>query len=360
MINFAVGPVESPQSVLALGALDSPYFRTGEFSEVVLESERILLSLLNAPEGSRVCFVTGSGTAAMESVVASVLNEHDHALVVDGGSFGHRFRQMLELHGVPHEAIELIGGTPLERGHLPINGYGSHTALLVNIHETSTGILYDAELLADYCRENDLLFIVDAISSFLADPLDMSRLGADVVITGSQKALACPPGVSVVVLSPRAQERIENKSCPSMYLSLGLMLENGVRGQTPFTPAVTIILQIHQRLREIEAVGIGAEICKVASIAALFRREASELPFEMRLTSPSNAATYCTCDFSARDLFERLKEEYGIWICPNGGPHADTSFRVGHIGALERSDVRLLIAAMHDLNRRGFMTRGGE
>lgn len=352
MINFAVGPVQSSESILSLGAVSSPYFRTEEFSEVVFDSERILLKLLNAPEGSRVCFVTGSGTAGMEATVASVLSGEDQALVIDGGSFGRRFRQLLELHGVPHEAIELEAGTPLEASHLERVDAGGLTSLLVNIHETSTGVLYDAGLLSGYCKEHDLLFVVDAISSFLADPLDMTGLGADVVITGSQKALACPPGISVVVLSPRAVERVLANRSHTMYLDLGLMLENGMRGQTPFTPAVTTILQIHQRLLEVEEVGIESEIAKVAGIAHLFRQEAEGLPFGMRLGSPSNAATYCTCTFSAKRLFNSLKDEYGIWICPNGGPMADTSFRVGHIGSIEQSDVRLLIAAMYDLVRR--------
>lgn len=234
MINFAVGPVESPDSVLAVGAHNSPYFRTPEFSDVVFDCERIMLGLLNAPEGSRACFITGSGTASMEAVVLNVLDTRDRGLVVDGGSFGHRFRQMLQLHGVPHDAIELQGGTPLTEAHLPKKG-DRYSALLVNIHETSTGILYNSKILSDFCKKNDSLFIVDAISSFLADPIDMAGLGIDVVIAGSQKALACPPGVSIVVLSPRALERIGCIACPSMYLDLSLMLKDGLRGQTPFT-----------------------------------------------------------------------------------------------------------------------------
>ena len=291
----------------------------------------------------------------MEAVVGGVLDNTDRAVVVDGGSFGHRFRQLLELHGIPNEAIELSDGEVLKIEHLNRCKTEHPTSILVNIHETSTGILYDAEMLARFSREHDSLLVFDAISSFLADPLDMSQLGVDVVITGSQKALACPPGISIVVLSPRAIERVRNVASTSMYLDLESMLDNGVRGQTPFTPAVTTILQIHQRLKNLEVVGVEAEIESIASRASFFREEARALPFEMRLESPSNAATYCTCEFSAKELFTRLKDEYGIWICPNGGENADSSFRVGHIGALKMSDIRLLLAAMHDLQHRGVL-----
>lgn len=89
----------------------------------------------------------------------------------------------------------------------PYEGKG-YTAFLVNKHETSTGVHYDMELISGFCKRNSLFMIVDCVSTFLADPFDMRELAADVMITGSQKALACPPGVSVLVLSPKALGRV--------------------------------------------------------------------------------------------------------------------------------------------------------
>ena len=91
MLNFTVGPVMGSDDILAIGAEQVPYFRTPEFSHMMLESERMVLKLAGAPEGSRAVFLTGSGTASMEASVAGLLGENDRALVVDGGSFGHRF-----------------------------------------------------------------------------------------------------------------------------------------------------------------------------------------------------------------------------------------------------------------------------
>ena len=108
MLNFAVGPVPSGPMVRALGGEDSPYFRTPEFSQTMLENEQMLCSFASAPKGSRAIFLTNSGTGAMEAAVMGLLDpEKDKALVVDGGSFGHRFRQMLDLHGIVNVAIEL-------------------------------------------------------------------------------------------------------------------------------------------------------------------------------------------------------------------------------------------------------------
>lgn len=208
MINFAVGPVPSSENVRAIGSLDTPYFRTPEFSHTMLENERLLCNLAHAPKGSRAIFPTCSGTGAMEAAIMGLLDPiNDKAIVVDGGSFGHRFRSMLELHGIDNVPIELVPGTPLTEADLEAINVGDCTAFLVNLGETSQGVLYDASLIGRFCREHDLFLIVDGISSFLADPFDMESMEADVLITDAQKALACPPGVAPMVLSPDAVKR---------------------------------------------------------------------------------------------------------------------------------------------------------
>ncbi|MFR3273674.1 MAG: hypothetical protein ACLTQI_07640 [Slackia sp.] len=107
MLNFTVGPVQSDERICALGANQVPYFRTPEFSEVMLENERLFLKFAGAPEGSRAVFLTGSGTAGMEAAVMNTLDASDKAIVVDGGSFGHRFVKLLEVHGIEHTASRL-------------------------------------------------------------------------------------------------------------------------------------------------------------------------------------------------------------------------------------------------------------
>ena len=360
MINFAVGPVPSSDEVRALGGLDVPYFRTDEFSHTMLENEKMILELAAAPEGSRAVFSTSSGTGAMEAVVMGTLSPvNDKALVVDGGTFGHRFVQLLGQHGIEHDVIKLEYGRPLSLKDLESYRDGGYTAFLVNLGETSQGILYDASLIGSFCEDQGLYLIVDGISSFLADPFDMSRMGADVLITDAQKALACPPGVAPIIFSPRALNRIASIKQPCTYFDLADLLKNQERGQTPFTPAVGVLLQIHARLTQI--VRDGGSVVEVAHRAAVaddFRNRIAEadLPLEMRLESPSNAVTYLTTEgFSAKQLVSDMISTYGIWLCPNGGERADCSFRVGHIGEHPLSDNALLVAALKDAQRRGLM-----
>ena len=102
MLNFTVGPVQSAECVKAIGAEDVPYFRTPEFSDVMLENESLIKEFANAPENSRVAFITGSGTASMEAAVMNCFSSDDLMMVISGGSFGHRFVKLSELHDIPY------------------------------------------------------------------------------------------------------------------------------------------------------------------------------------------------------------------------------------------------------------------
>lgn len=357
MLNFTVGPVMSSETVRGIGAEQVPYFRTPEFSEIMLENERLVKLFIKAEKDARVVFITGSGTSSMEATVMDVLSPDDKVLVIDGGSFGHRFVQMLELHHIPHSIIKMEFGHNIKKEQLiEFEGKG-YTAFLVNIDETSTGVLYDKKLISDFCRRNNMLFVVDAISSFLADDFDMADLGVDVVIAGSQKALACPPGISLIVLSKRAQECVEEHPMKCMYLSLKEALKNGERGQTSWTPAVGILRQINARLREIESAGgVENETSKVATIATDFRKRIKDMPFEIVSESLSNCVTPLhPTTTSAYDIFTILKNEYNIWVCPNGGELQDKVFRVGHIGALTIEDNIKLVDALKDMQKRGMI-----
>lgn len=359
MINFTVGPVQSSEAVRAIGAEQVPYFRTTEFSELMLENERLIKKFAHTTEDSKVVFMTCSGSGGMETAIMNTLTPCDKALVINGGSFGERFVELLTLHEIPFTEIKIEHGKALKPEHLaPYEGKG-YTAFLLQKHETSTGVHYDIDLVSEFCKRNNCFLIVDTISTFLCDPFDMAALEAGIMITGSQKALACPPGIAVMALAPSALERIEKTKCCCQYLDLKLALKNQERGQTPWTPAVGVLRQINVRLKEIDAAGGDkAEIERTAHLANYFRSKLKEnnLPFEIISESLSNAVTPLhPTTASAYDIFLKIKDEYGMWICPNGGSMKDTVFRVGHIGALTTADYDKLIAAFKDLQQKGFI-----
>lgn len=356
-INFTVGPVQMDDETRKIGMNQIPYFRTSEFSNLMLENEELIKKFSIAPENSRAVFMTGSGTASMEATVLNCLTKDDKVLVVNGGSFGKRFVELLKLYEIPHVEIKMNTGEQLTSEILEDYNNKDFTAFMINIHETSTGVRYDLDLIGNFCKKNNLLLIVDSISSFLADEIDMTKNKIDVLIIGSQKALACPPGISIIVLSESAINKIYKNDAKCYYLNLKSALENQKRGQTPFTPAVGILIQINNRLKLIDKNGgVKKEIEKTKHLAEYFRSKINNFPFKMVTDFPSNAVTSLySLNNRANEIFLTLKDNYNIWVCPNGGELKDKIFRVGHIGHLTEKDYDELINALEDMNKKGLL-----
>ena len=354
-LNFAVGPVMMQEDIRSIGSRQVPYFRTREFSGLMKENEQMLKELSGAGEGSRVVFLTGSGTAGMEMAVMNSFREKDRVLVINGGSFGGRFEQLCEIHGISAESILLSPGEPLTERHLEQYSGKGFTGMLINMHETTTGVLYDMGMVGEFCRRNHIFLVVDAISSFLADKVAMEEWGIDLLILSSQKALALPPGMSFLVLGEKALVRAGESEVKSLYFRISDYLRDGERGQTPYTPAVSVLLQLNYRLRQVLETGVENEIRRVKKLSGYFREHIKEMPFKFFTSSPSNAVTALVplTGVSAYQYFEKLDKEYNIWVCPNGGALKDKVFRVGHIGAVGQKDYARLLDALRRIVEEG-------
>jgi aspartate aminotransferase-like enzyme len=350
---FTVGPVQMYPESLRIASQQIPYFRTEEFSQTVLECEKMMCALAAAPTGSRMILLTASGTGAMEAAVLNLLGPEDRALIVVGGGFGQRFCDICEDHGIPYDAIRLEPGQSIKPARIDALELENYKALLVNAHETSTGVLYDLDRLGAACRRSGTFFIVDAISAFLCDPIDMAGLGIDLFMTGSQKALALAPGLSILILGPRALEDVKRRKIRSHYFAFPRYLADAERGQTPFTPAVGVILQLHERLNSIMAVGAAELTRRCSALAMHFRASINGLPFAVFPDSPSNALTALTPTngASAYDIYSTLKSRFCLVVTPNGGALRDKVFRVGHMGNLAKSDMDVLATALKEISK---------
>lgn len=361
MINFTVGPVQMDEETRKLGSEQIPYFRTPEFSSIMKENEKLLCEFFDAPENSRVVFMTGSGTASMEGGVINFFNKDDKVIVVNGGSFGHRLVELCEIHEIPFTEIKLDFGMPLKKEKLVEFENAGYTGFLVQLCETSTGVLYDMDMIGEFCQRNGIFLFVDAVSGFMADKFSMKEMHVNAAITGSQKALALPPSMSFTVLDEKAIERCKKNNIKSLYFNYPMYLKDGERGQTPFTPAVGTLLQLNEKLRRIEALGGIPEMNKRAKERAeYFRERIKNLPLKMFMEKAcsSNCVTALTpsnSNVNAHKIFEIIKDEYGIWICPNAGELADKVFRVGHIGAIEKEEIDKLIEVFENLVNRDLL-----
>ena len=196
-----------------------------------------------------------------------------------------------------------------------------------------------------------MLYVVDGISTVFADPFEMEAWGVDALICSSQKALALPPGLSFITVNSSACERIAQSDVKSMYFDLKDYLKNMERGQTPFTPAVGIIMQLYARLKALCARGMDAVIQEHAARAAYFRQLCKENGITVAAFPKSNALTPIEFpEGNAYEVFLELKDKHQIMLTPNGGALSGKVLRVGHLGALTNKDydevIRLLKEVM--------------
>jgi len=321
-----------------------PYFRTSEFSSMMLETGRLLKSFVGTSQDSEVIYLTASGTAAMEASVVNCLGPNDKALVINGGTFGRRFVEICQCHSISHDALTVGFGDILRPDDLLPYDSKDYSALLVNLHETSTGQLYSIELLSDFCRRNGMLLIVDAISTFLCDPYEMDKNGVDVTILSSQKGLCLSPGLSMVVLNAKMAERLKDcKETFSIYFDYVSYLKNIERGQTPFTPAVGVLCELNDMLKVISGISLKKRLQEVSEKCECFRDSIRARRVAIPQYPLSNALTPVIFDRDiAYDIFNYLKDEFEIFTNPTGGEFGKRVLRIAHVGDNSVDDYRQL------------------
>lgn len=345
---FTVGPVEMEDEIRLMGGEPIPYFRTPEFSDLMLDMDRMLKDLMGASQDDKSVYITASGTAAMEAAVLNCFDGQDYLLIINGGTFGQRFVDICQVHDIPFLELKIPYGEVLTADMLSVFEDEQLSGMLVNLDETSTGQLYDIGLLSEFCQRKKMYLMVDAISTFLCDSYEMELYGIDVTIISSQKGLCVPPGMSVVVLSQRMiEERVLKSRIKSLYFDFKFYLKNFERGQTPYTPAIGICLQMHQALCRIEEMGLECHLGHIAEVARDFRERMVSLPVSSPSYPLSNAITPVIFDKPiAYYVFERLKDAYDIMVNPTGGATHDTVLRVAHIGKTTVEDNTFLLNKM--------------
>jgi aspartate aminotransferase-like enzyme len=350
-ISFIPGPVTPFEAVKSVNIWNRPYFRGQEFSQITLECKNEILRIFNAPDGSEVVFLASSGTGGMEASVINFALQSRKSLVINGGAFGERFCQIFNSLKRPYRQFVVPSRSDIDLERLELN---DDEDLYINAHETTTGMAYDLNALAKYRGDikSKGLFIVDGISCYLTDPISMTEQGIDALVVGSQKAFGLICGLALVVLSPKAVERILDNSeeCASLYFDFRSYISNMKRGQTPFTPPVEAIMQLHGMLGYIKSVGVESLQEKAKSNATYFRDllTKSNLPIEFYSPKMPNSLTACVVsgELKANEIVSALSQKHGIDIAPNGGQLADVVFRVAHMGYQTHQEIDLLVSAL--------------
>lgn len=341
-----VFPGNIEDSILQIGGKPFPYMRTEEFSELVKDSERMLLELMHCPDG-RVIFYTASGTGAMDAVVTNYVTQCKKVFIIAGGSFGYRWKDLCDYYNCPSDVFAVPFACDINYMQLEESVAASRPdVFLCQHHETSTGQLYNMEKISAICKKYNVSLVVDAISSFLTDELDMATLGIDICITSSQKGLNIAPGLSFLFLSPKIL--LSAFACKSYYFDFAENLKNLERGQTPYSPATSLFFQLHARLQVDIALGTEPLIASVRAKALYFRELCKQNDWEVPAEVPSNCITGFFVRKNGDILFKELLKQ-NIYIMPGG---TAGYFRVSHIGVQTHEDLDDLAKSIKDIENR--------
>ena len=343
-----VFPGNIDDDIMAIGSLPFIYMRTDKFSEINKESEKMLLDLIHCKSGRTIIY-TGSGTGAMSAVVENYCTTKKKAFVIDGGSFGHRWYQMCEYYGVDAVDYKVEFAKDINYDDLEATVAAEQPdVFLCQHHETSSGQLFDLGQISNICHKYKVSLVVDVISSFLAEPINMDELGIDICITSTQKGLNIPPGLSVLFLSPALDGYEFNHK--GYYWDFDDNLSNLKRGQTPFSPATILYLQLHSRLKQLtEEGGEQKNIEDVRHRATVFRNYCRQYGWKVAADNPSYAVTgFQTKDDASRKIFNGLIDRYDTYIMPGAVPGF---YRVSHMGLQTDKELELLARHIHELEQ---------
>jgi aspartate aminotransferase-like enzyme len=303
-----------------------------------------------------VMILSASGTGGLEAAVTSTLSPGDKVLAVSIGAFGDRFAAIAETFGaqvtmLPYEWGQAADPEDVRKA---LAADPDITAVLVTHNETSTGVTNPLEEIAKVVREADKLLLVDAVSSLGAIPLDMDGWGLDVVVTGSQKGWMVPPGLAFVSLSERAWKANESARMPRFYLDLARHRDLLHKGQTPWTPTMSVFFGLDVALKRMAAEGLESIHARHAGIGRMVREGVKELGLELlaadeRYASSTVTAIRCPEGVEVAALRKTLEDEHNVVVAGGQAKLSGKIFRIGHLGLVSEEDIRHALDALTEV-----------
>lgn len=353
-------PGPAPVHPAATGAAVEPllHHRSPEFKPRFAAVQRGLQAAFRT--AGPVAVIASSGTGAMEAALVNLFAPGDRIVVLAAGKFGHRWAEVCDAFGMRVKEITIPAGAAFDADDAADAVAASRpvTGLVLTASETSTGSAFDVEAIAAAARrvEPDVAIVVDAITGIGAMPIHTDAWELDAVCGGSQKAFMIPPGLGFVACSPRGWERInEERSKPRYYFDLRKYEQRAADGQTPFTPATGLVLELEAALGAIEAAGgIEALEHNAQRLAAATRAAAEALGLELlapQAPSPAVTAIKVAASGTAPEIVAALRDEHGVQIAGGQGDLKPDIFRIGHLGYIDEFDLLATLATLERVLR---------
>ena len=351
------GPINFDPGVLRAMSAPTASHVSPEFIALFGETLDWMKQVFFAPSGTPFV-IAGSGTLAMDIAASNLTEPGDKAIVISTGYFGDRMVNILERYGAEVTPLRAPVGDVIALNQIDAELARVKPKLLLMTHvDTSTGVAVDVRAIAALGRKHNALVIVDGVCSVGGMELQQEAWGIDVAFTASQKAIGVPPGLALVVASPRAIESFKKRESPvgSYYADwaswLPVMEAYSARKPAYFgTPAVNLVYALHESLRKILSEGMNQRVARHKKMSDAFKAGIAAIGLRQVGARPEIAATTMTAPYFPDGVDAKVIgkiRERGIVVA--GGLHPairEKYFRVGHMGAISPADISATLSAI--------------
>jgi len=354
---FTPGPTAlHPDVQLALGR-PIVHHRTDEFRALLKECSAGLKEFFRTQDD--VLVLASSGTGGMEAAVVNLLSPGDKMLALVAGNFGERWEKIGKSYGMNVTSLTAQWGEAVSPAEVAaaLDRDPEIKAVFCQLSESSTGACHDVKALAEITRNRPkTLLVVDAISGAGAMQLETAEWGIDVVVVGSQKALALPPGLAFISVSQRAWERVDASTAPRFYFDLKRERKSQAGGETGFTPAISHIVALKASLDFIAGLGGVAKLVENAGLLAGMTRAAAHA-LRLPLVAPKAygdalTALYPPQGIESGAIVKGLKADYMSTVAGGQGALKGKIFRIAHLGYYDVTDILGLIGTLEVVLKR--------
>lgn len=345
---FTPGPTMVPDEILLEMARPIEHHRTQTYRDWLKEATENLQYLFQT-KGTCLT-ITGSGTAAAEGAIVSIVPPGKKALVCHGGKFAERWRDVCKRFKIEHVEYEYEYGRGADPARVAeILKKEANIAAVITVHsETSTCAVSDVAAIAKHTRAHDCLLMTDCITSVGCLPFKMDEWGIDIAITGSQKALMLPPGLGFVAVNDRAWKVIDSFDAPIFYNNLKAFRKSLADWDAPWTPANTLVRALRMALSMIKKEGLENIWARTARLAKATRSAAQAMGLTVFAKDPADSVTGINTPAGVdNDKWRKeMKSKFGVQLADGQGQLAGKMVRISHMGWVDDLDTLGAIGAM--------------
>ena len=342
------GPTPVPENVLAAAAEPIIHHRTSEFSEIFMEVVEGLKYVFGTKED--VFILTSSGSGAMETAVINTLSAGDKTISICGGKFGERWGKICGAYGVEVKEIALEWGELYAKEQLAeeLKANPETKVVFSTLSETSSGTVYDIQGYGEVVAQTDAILVVDGISGLGATPCPMDDWKVDVFVAGSQKSFMIPPGLAYIAFSQKAWNLVEQSTLPKFYFNAQAYKKSLGKKTTPYTPAVSLVIQQKKALDIIKSEGLEKLFEHHRILGDATRAGIKALGMELLSKYPGNilTAVKVPTGIDGVQLVKTMQGKYMAYIAGGQDPYKGKIFRIAHLGYMGGFDVITALSAL--------------